>query len=85
MRNEELAKLNRVVLKYEVKDSTERSDFAAVELARNVVGANSVRPLLRICCDFRIVGERRNFCSTEMRQPVRRGNAVVVIFLMPNY
>ena len=30
MRNEELAKLNRVVLKYEVKDSTERSDFAVV-------------------------------------------------------
>lgn len=30
MRNEELAKLNKVVLKYEVKDSTERSDFAAV-------------------------------------------------------
>ncbi len=30
MRNEKLAKLNRVVLKYEVKDSTERSDFAAV-------------------------------------------------------
>ena len=28
MRNEELAKLNRVVLKYEVKDSTECSDFA---------------------------------------------------------
>ena len=26
MRNEELAKLNRVVLKYEVKDSTERSE-----------------------------------------------------------
>lgn len=30
MRNEELAKLNRVVLKYEVKDSTECSDFAVV-------------------------------------------------------
>ena len=29
MRSEELAKLNKVVLKYEVKDSTERSDFAA--------------------------------------------------------
>ena len=26
VRNEELAKLNRVVLKYEVKDSTERSE-----------------------------------------------------------
>ena len=26
MRNEELAKRNRVVLKYEVKDSTERSE-----------------------------------------------------------
>lgn len=30
MRNEELAKLNRVVLKYEVKDSIERSDFAVI-------------------------------------------------------
>ncbi len=35
MRNEELAKLNRVVLKYEVKDSTERSDFAAVGSCSN--------------------------------------------------
>ena len=26
VRNEELAKLNRIVLKYEVKDSTERSE-----------------------------------------------------------
>ncbi len=56
MRNEEWAKLTRVVHKYKVKVSTERSDFAAVELARNVVGANSVRPLLRICCNFRNVG-----------------------------
>ena len=30
MRSEELAKLNRVVLKYEVKDSTECSEFAVV-------------------------------------------------------
>ena len=35
MRNEELAKLNRVVLKYEVKDSTECSDFAAVGSCSN--------------------------------------------------
>ena len=66
MRSEEWAKLTRVVHKHKAKVSTERSDFAAVELARNVVGANSVRSLLRICCNFRIVGEQRNFCFTEM-------------------
>ena len=37
MRSEELAKLNRVVLKYEVKDSTECSDFAVVGSCRNTV------------------------------------------------
>ena len=26
-------------------------------------------PVFRICCDFRIVGERRNFCFTEMDVP----------------
>ena len=35
MRNEELAKMNIVVLKYELKDSTERSDFAAKQTFPN--------------------------------------------------
>ena len=61
---------------------TERSDFATVELARNVVGANSVRPLLRICCDFRIVGDATQFLFHRNGRPIRRGNAVVVVSLM---
>ena len=55
MRNEEWAKLTRVVHKHKVKVSTERSDFAAVELARNVVGANSVRPYTYIVRLLRFV------------------------------
>ena len=29
-------------------------------------------PVLRVCCKFRIVGERRNFCFTEMQCPISR-------------
>ena len=58
MRNEELAKLNRVVLKYEVKDSTERSAYA-------VVGG---RPKYHI--------------GRRPRRTVRRGNAVVSLFVI---
>lgn len=58
MRNEELAKLNRVVLKYEVKDSIERSDYA-------VVG-----------------GRPKYYIGRRPRRPIRRGNAVVSLFVI---
>lgn len=58
MRNEELAKLNRVVLKYEVKDSTECSDFAEV-------------------------GSCPKYCrGRRPRCPVRKGNAVFLLFVI---
>ena len=71
--------------KNKVKDRTERSDFAAEELARIICRGDLRSPVAQNLQQIQNCRGATQFLFHRNRRPVRSGIDVVGIFLMPNY